>query len=211
MDRVDEPSVSRGPSGMVTQGAATVPASVRQIPNALSVLRLLLALVLPVTPPELWLPVIVVGGGSDWLDGWVARRWRLESWAGELLDGAVQLSFGDPDVEALGFLHLEPLVDQSAQDLLLQATANLGRILETRRQDRKPRPHGQVQSRNDFVVDDGSGAQGVLCRSGQRRHDAGKDHDHCRVQNFQSAASPHDGGRSLSLPDDPMVDEIIWS
>lgn len=63
------------------------------LPNAISVVRLLgvpLFLYLLLVPQQdlAALVVLVVGGGSDWLDGWVARRLGQVSRLGELLDPA---------------------------------------------------------------------------------------------------------------------------
>jgi phosphatidylglycerophosphate synthase len=56
------------------------------IPNALSVLRLMLGLALPFVPAEWRLWVVVVAALSDMLDGLAARWLRAESEAGRLLD-----------------------------------------------------------------------------------------------------------------------------
>ncbi|MEN8140359.1 MAG: CDP-alcohol phosphatidyltransferase family protein [Thermodesulfobacteriota bacterium] len=58
-----------------------------QIPNILSLLRIGLGLLLPFAPQSWWLALIIAGGLTDFLDGWVARRWHLTSWQGALLDG----------------------------------------------------------------------------------------------------------------------------
>ena len=61
------------------------------VPNALSLLRLLgvplfLWLVLVPRADALALGVLVLAGLSDWLDGWIARRYRQGSRLGVLLD-----------------------------------------------------------------------------------------------------------------------------
>jgi CDP-diacylglycerol--glycerol-3-phosphate 3-phosphatidyltransferase len=64
-----------------------------QIPNALTLLRLLLipvfvALVLASDGGHSWPAAIVFGiaGVSDQIDGWLARRWRVESSFGKIAD-----------------------------------------------------------------------------------------------------------------------------
>jgi CDP-diacylglycerol--glycerol-3-phosphate 3-phosphatidyltransferase len=73
--------------------ARAVPAHLAQIPNALTLLRLLLipvfvALVLACDGGHSWPAAIVFGvaGVSDQIDGWLARRWRVESNFGKIAD-----------------------------------------------------------------------------------------------------------------------------
>jgi len=65
----------------------------RILPNALSVLRLVLAVAFPFLDPRWWLAAVLVAGVSDWLDGYLARRWRLTSWLGGVLDGLADKLF----------------------------------------------------------------------------------------------------------------------
>ncbi|WP_051305598.1 CDP-alcohol phosphatidyltransferase family protein [Desulfogranum mediterraneum] len=66
---------------------------IRFIPNTLSMLRLLLAAIFPFSPPGLWLWLIIGSGCSDVLDGWIARRWQLQSRLGAILDGVADKLF----------------------------------------------------------------------------------------------------------------------
>jgi CDP-diacylglycerol--glycerol-3-phosphate 3-phosphatidyltransferase len=73
--------------------ARAVPAHLAQIPNALTLLRLLLipvfvALVLASDGGHSWPAAIVFGvaGVSDQIDGWLARRWHVESSFGKIAD-----------------------------------------------------------------------------------------------------------------------------
>jgi CDP-diacylglycerol--glycerol-3-phosphate 3-phosphatidyltransferase len=75
---------------MATQA---VPAPLAQIPNVLTALRLVLipvfaALVLSSDGGHSWPAAIVfaVAGITDQLDGWLARRWRVESAFGKIAD-----------------------------------------------------------------------------------------------------------------------------
>jgi CDP-diacylglycerol---glycerol-3-phosphate 3-phosphatidyltransferase len=70
-----------------------VPAPLAQIPNALTVLRLVLipafvVLVLASDGGHSWPAAIVfaVAGATDQIDGWLARRWHVESAFGKLAD-----------------------------------------------------------------------------------------------------------------------------
>jgi CDP-diacylglycerol--glycerol-3-phosphate 3-phosphatidyltransferase len=70
-----------------------VPAPVAQIPNALTILRLALipvfvALVLTCEGGHSWAAAIVFGvaGITDQVDGWLARRWHVESEFGKVAD-----------------------------------------------------------------------------------------------------------------------------
>ena len=70
-----------------------VPASIAQIPNALTIARLVLipvfvALVLACEGGRSWPAAIVFGaaGLTDQVDGWLARRWRVESSFGKVAD-----------------------------------------------------------------------------------------------------------------------------
>jgi len=63
------------------------------IPNILSLLRLLLACLFPFVPEKIWIWFILFGGASDFLDGWIARRWNLTSWQGGLIDAVADKLF----------------------------------------------------------------------------------------------------------------------
>jgi phosphatidylglycerophosphate synthase len=63
------------------------------VPNLLSLLRLGLAAAFPVTPGDWRLAVVAVAGFSDWLDGFVARRYGAKSPSGVLLDATADKLF----------------------------------------------------------------------------------------------------------------------
>lgn len=63
------------------------------LPSVLSTLRLLLALAFPFCPERLWVWFILAAGISDIVDGWLARRWKVESWQGGLLDAVADKVF----------------------------------------------------------------------------------------------------------------------
>lgn len=63
------------------------------IPNLLSSLRLLLAVLFPFFPAAYWFWLIVIAGCSDILDGWLARRWQVQSWLGGIMDAVADKLF----------------------------------------------------------------------------------------------------------------------
>ena len=66
---------------------------IRFVPNFLSVSRLILAGLFPLSPEKYWILLIIGGGGSDFLDGWIARRWKVTSWKGRILDAIADKLF----------------------------------------------------------------------------------------------------------------------
>ena len=73
--------------------ARAIPAPLAQIPNALTVARLILipvfvVLLLNADGGHSWAAAIVFGvaGVTDQVDGWLARRWRVESSFGKIAD-----------------------------------------------------------------------------------------------------------------------------
>ena len=73
--------------------APAVPAPLERVPNALTVLRLLLipvfaVLLIPADGGYSWPAAIVFGvaGITDQVDGWLARRWHVESAFGKVAD-----------------------------------------------------------------------------------------------------------------------------
>lgn len=78
-------------------GESGVGTRVLTVPNAISLVRLLLVPVftmLLVQHRDGWaLTVLAVSGASDWLDGVIARRWNQVSRLGQLLDPAADRAF----------------------------------------------------------------------------------------------------------------------
>ncbi|RMH27549.1 MAG: CDP-alcohol phosphatidyltransferase family protein [Planctomycetota bacterium] len=69
------------------------PAWIRRAPNALSALRIGLAVWLPWSPEAARLPVVLVAGATDFLDGFLARRYSATSAAGGILDAVADKLF----------------------------------------------------------------------------------------------------------------------
>ncbi|MCI5221344.1 MAG: CDP-alcohol phosphatidyltransferase family protein [Candidatus Electrothrix sp. AR4] len=98
----------------------------RFIPNLLSAFRLVLAVLFPYAPEYAWSWLIVGGGGSDALDGWLARRWQAQSRIGAILDPAADKLFILSALLTLALsekfsLYLVPPL--LARDLLVAGTA----------------------------------------------------------------------------------------
>jgi cardiolipin synthase len=66
---------------------------IRFVPNILSTVRLVLACLFPFVPEQLWVWLIIGSGGSDVLDGWVARQWGVQSRSGAILDAVADKLF----------------------------------------------------------------------------------------------------------------------
>ena len=66
---------------------------IRFVPNILSSIRLVLAIVFPFVPESLWVWLIIGSGCSDVLDGWIARRWMVQSRPGAILDAVADKLF----------------------------------------------------------------------------------------------------------------------
>src|SRR3546814_5317534 len=81
---------------------------------------------------------------------------------GDLLQGGGHLQVGDLDVEALRFLDLQALVDQAVQHLRGQPAAQVFGIVHARGDDGELQAHGEVEHRDDVVVDHGRRPEQVL-------------------------------------------------
>ncbi|MCW2759523.1 MAG: pgsA2 2 [Nocardioidaceae bacterium] len=97
----------------MTTTAEPATAGVWTIPNLLSALRLagvpvFLWLVLGPRYDELALLVLVLSGITDFLDGWLARRWNQISKLGEILDPVADRLYILAVVVGLGFREIIP-------------------------------------------------------------------------------------------------------
>lgn len=63
------------------------------IPSLLSSFRLIFAAIFPFCPEQYWIFLVLAAAASDGLDGWLARRWHVESWSGGLLDAIADKVF----------------------------------------------------------------------------------------------------------------------
>jgi CDP-diacylglycerol--glycerol-3-phosphate 3-phosphatidyltransferase len=109
---------------------ARVPAPLAALPNALTIGRLMLipvfvALVLTADGGHSWAAAIVFGSAavSDQIDGWLARRWRVESEFGKIADPLADRLMIDAAVILLWYADRLPWVALAipARDLALIA------------------------------------------------------------------------------------------
>ncbi|MDU9047286.1 MAG: CDP-alcohol phosphatidyltransferase family protein [Candidatus Electrothrix sp. Rat3] len=96
------------------------------VPNILSSFRLVLSFLFLVAPESSWIWLIIGGGSSDALDGWVARRWHVQSKTGAILDAVADKMFVLSALLTISVhgkfpLFLMPLL--LARDLLVAGTA----------------------------------------------------------------------------------------
>ena len=65
------------------------------IPNAITVIRIILAFMLPISEPTspVFLTIVAACGASDILDGFLARRWDAVSRTGSILDSTADVAF----------------------------------------------------------------------------------------------------------------------
>ncbi len=67
--------------------------AITHVPNALSALRIVLAIALPIAAPTARLPIVLVAGATDFLDGVIARRFAATSALGGMLDAIADKLF----------------------------------------------------------------------------------------------------------------------
>lgn len=65
----------------------------RLIPNLVTAARFGFALIFPFAAEAWWLPLILVSAVSDFVDGWLARRWRTMTWQGGIFDAVADKAF----------------------------------------------------------------------------------------------------------------------
>jgi CDP-diacylglycerol--glycerol-3-phosphate 3-phosphatidyltransferase len=110
--------------------SSTVPASLRQLPNALTILRFVaipvfVVVLLAERSGPSWLAGVGFGAAAitDQVDGWLARRWRVESEFGKVADPLADRLMIDVAVVMLVTLDRLPWIALLilARDLLLVA------------------------------------------------------------------------------------------
>jgi phosphatidylglycerophosphate synthase len=80
-DQLSDEEVLISPAGIIL-----IRKVLRIAPNILTSLRLVLALLFPFLPPAWWLPVLIIGGLTEFFDGFLARRFGSTSKFGQILD-----------------------------------------------------------------------------------------------------------------------------
>jgi CDP-diacylglycerol--glycerol-3-phosphate 3-phosphatidyltransferase len=99
---------------------------IQLVPNILSSFRLILSFLFLVVPESAWIWLIIGGGGSDALDGWLARRWHAQSKTGAILDAVADKFFvlsALLTISAHGKFPLLLIPLLLARDLLVAGTA----------------------------------------------------------------------------------------
>ncbi|MCI5219697.1 MAG: CDP-alcohol phosphatidyltransferase family protein [Candidatus Electrothrix sp. LOE2] len=99
---------------------------IQLVPNILSSFRLVLSFLFPLVPESAWIWLIIGGGGSDALDGWIARRWHVQSKTGAILDAVADKMFvlsALLTISAHGKFPLLLIPLLLARDLLVAGTA----------------------------------------------------------------------------------------
>jgi CDP-diacylglycerol--glycerol-3-phosphate 3-phosphatidyltransferase/cardiolipin synthase len=136
--------------------SAASPRWIAPVPNLLTALRLALAAAFPFVPEAWRIPVVAVAGASDFLDGWIARRFHATSDLGRLLDGVADKAFTLSAVVTLVLAGLAPWwagLLAMARDLAVAAMtlwcAATGRLREFR--DVRPRVLGKVTTGFAFL------------------------------------------------------------
>lgn len=131
------------------QRGVTVKEVRAQIPNALTVSRLCLGLVFPFLPSAWWVPALVWGTLSEFLDGFLSRRWNAVSAFGQLLDPIADKIFVMAAALTFlseGFISLPKLLFVASRDLFV-ALSSLLLLLQgknTAFRDMTPAPLGKV-------------------------------------------------------------------
>ena len=126
---------------MQPMSARAVPAPLAQLPNALTVLRLLLipvfvVLIVTADGGHSWPAAIVfaVAGATDQIDGYLARRWHVESEFGKIADPLADRLMIDAAVLLLWWEDRLPWLALAipARDVLLIAGYKVPKSIEFR-------------------------------------------------------------------------------
>jgi len=128
----------------------------RGIPNALTVLRFVAGVAFPFVPPDWWLALILFGGVSDLIDGWLSRLWDGESTFGQLLDPVADKTFVLAVAvtlllnELIGWSGLLWLAARDVAVVVLSLIAII--ITKVRPADLRPRWTGKCATAAQFVA-----------------------------------------------------------
>ena len=129
----------------------------RHLPNILSSLRLILAVLMPLADSQWWLLIIISSGASDGLDGWIARRYHCSSWQGALLDALADKLFMLSALLTLALhglftLYWLPLL--LGRDILVACTALYGALSRRWQQFQQVRPRlpGKATTGSQFAL-----------------------------------------------------------
>ena len=127
----------------------------RNIPNLLSIFRIVAAFAFPVLPVEWRLPLIMTAALSEFLDGFLARRWHAVTALGQLLDPIADKLFILATVGVLiheGRVTVLQFILLAARDIVV-AIGSASVVLETRANaipHLKPRWSGKIATTFQF-------------------------------------------------------------
>ena len=126
------------------------------LPNTLTLLRLLAAVVFPFAPATWWLPLTVYAGLSDLVDGWLSRRWNATSVWGQLLDPIADKAFVLSAAVTLvlaGRIAVWEMVGLAARDITVMVLSAIAACtVGFAASDHKPRWSGKVATAGQLVV-----------------------------------------------------------
>ncbi len=131
--------------------------SKENIPNALSSFRILVAFAFPFLPEEWRIPAILAAALSEFLDGFLARRWHAETSLGQLLDPIADKLFILSTVGVLiyeGRVTVLQFILLAARDIVV-AIGSASVVLEARHHaipHLKPRWSGKIATTFQFAL-----------------------------------------------------------
>lgn len=129
----------------------------RNIPNALSIFRIVAAFAFPALPHPWRIPVIALSALSEFLDGFLARRWNAVTPLGQLLDPIADKLFILATIGVLiheGRVTVLQFVLLAARDIVV-AIGSASVIWETKREavpHLKPRWSGKIATTFQFAL-----------------------------------------------------------
>ncbi len=128
----------------------------RNLPNALTWIRVGLAVAFPFLPHSLWLATLVVAALTEWLDGALSRLWHVESAFGRMLDPVADKLFVVTMLATFvwnGWLSLAGLFMVAARDITVAVACVLILLFGNRAELGRMRPRilGKVTTTLQFA------------------------------------------------------------
>jgi cardiolipin synthase len=126
------------------------------LPNALTLLRLVAAVVFPFAPREWWLLLTLYAGLSDLVDGWLSRRWNSTSVWGQLLDPIADKAFvlsASITLVVAGWISMGEMIGLAARDITVLVLSVIAAFtIGFAASDHKPRWSGKVATAGQLAV-----------------------------------------------------------
>lgn len=129
----------------------------RNIPNLLSIFRIFAAFAFPAIPVEARIPLIAAAALSEFLDGFLARRWHAVTALGQLLDPIADKLFILSTIGVLiheGRVTVLQFILLAARDIVV-AIGSISVVVETRAKSvphLKPRWSGKIATTFQFAL-----------------------------------------------------------